>query len=183
MTEPLPTFRYHPDPIATGSIEPSTLSCVACKRARGHIYVGPVYGLLELREQLCPWCIADGSAHERFGCEFADRGGGIGGYGSWERPSTEILKEVALRTPGFSTWQGEQWYTHCGDAAALIAIVGWAELQSYGQEAIDAIAAETGYAGEDLTSYLQALDRDHGPTAYLFRCLHCDRYGGYSDSL
>jgi hypothetical protein len=42
MTEPLPSFRYHPDPVATGSIEPSDAVCRCCGRARGYIYAGPV---------------------------------------------------------------------------------------------------------------------------------------------
>jgi hypothetical protein len=35
------------------------------------------YGLRELRT-VCPWCKADGSAHEKFGVEFTDRAS-IGG--------------------------------------------------------------------------------------------------------
>ena len=30
MAEPLPTFRYHPDPIGTGSIAPTDEECEAC---------------------------------------------------------------------------------------------------------------------------------------------------------
>ena len=80
MQETLPTFRYHPDPIATGSIEASDTECVACKRARGHIYTGPVYSEEELDNLICPWCIADGTAHELFDAEFTDMAS-IGGGG------------------------------------------------------------------------------------------------------
>jgi hypothetical protein len=181
MTETLPAFRYHPDPVATGSIEPSPVRCFSCQRARGYIYVGPVYCRQDLHNLLCPWCIADGSAHTRFGCEFTDRGGGIGGYGDWDTPPDRVMDEVAYRTPGFTGWQQERWYTHCGDAAAFLGLVGWQELQSYGQQAVDAIARECGQQGDDLGAYLRALDRDGSPTAYLFRCLHCGDHGGYSD--
>jgi len=59
----LPVFRYHPDPIASGSVVASAAECVCCGEARGFIYTGPAYCEAELEEALCPWCIADGSAH------------------------------------------------------------------------------------------------------------------------
>jgi len=35
--------------------------------------------------------------------------------------------------------------------------------------------------GEDWQYYFGMLDRDGSPTAYVFQCLHCGRYLGYSD--
>ncbi|WP_030613282.1 CbrC family protein [Streptomyces sclerotialus] len=32
MSADLPTFRYHPDPLASGSIRESTETCVCCRR-------------------------------------------------------------------------------------------------------------------------------------------------------
>lgn len=40
---------------------------------------------------------------------------------------------------------------------------------------------ELGYEENDWAEYLAALDRDHGPTAYVFRCRKCQQLGGYSD--
>ncbi len=35
----LPTFKYHPDPLATGSVIESNVECVCCGQARGlHLY-------------------------------------------------------------------------------------------------------------------------------------------------
>jgi len=39
----LPKFKYHPDPIATGSVAESENICACCEQARGYIYSGPVY--------------------------------------------------------------------------------------------------------------------------------------------
>ena len=43
----LPSFRYHPDPIAdpiaTGSVVPSDTVCRCCGQACGYIYKGSVY--------------------------------------------------------------------------------------------------------------------------------------------
>lgn len=176
-----PSFRYHPDPIATGCVKRSEAVCRACGLARGLIYTGPVYGGEEdYDDAICPWCIADGSAHEKLGVEFAGASG-IGGNGVWEKVPAAVVEEVAFRTPCFIGWQEARWFTHCGDAAEFLAIVGRPELEAFGAEAVDAIREESGYEGERWEFYYRALDRDRGPTAYIFRCLHCGKLGGYSD--
>jgi uncharacterized protein CbrC (UPF0167 family) len=118
MAEALPTFRYHPDPVATGSVEASDAECPCCERARGHVYVGPVYAEDEL-VGLCPWCIADGSAAERLGAGFADVDGDV---------PDEVRTEIGERTPSFTGWQQERWLVHCGDACAFLGRMGQAEL-------------------------------------------------------
>lgn len=35
MSEPLPTFKYHPDPVKSGSIQESETECLCCERQRG----------------------------------------------------------------------------------------------------------------------------------------------------
>ncbi|WP_264169817.1 CbrC family protein [Burkholderia cepacia] len=41
----LPAFRYHPDPLATGSVIRSDARCVCCGDARGYVYAGPVHAV------------------------------------------------------------------------------------------------------------------------------------------
>lgn len=72
MTDLVPTFRYHPDPVASGSVRASPVPCRCCGLARGWLYTGPVYAEEALDEALCPWCIADGTAAARFGASFVD---------------------------------------------------------------------------------------------------------------
>ena len=109
--EDFPAFTYHPDPIATGAVVPSDVVCICCDRSRGYSYVGPVYSVQDLNEALCPWCIADGSAAAKLDASFADSfpliQAGI---------SSEIVNEVHLRTPGYASWQQEEWLSHCNDA-------------------------------------------------------------------
>ncbi len=184
MPPNLPEFVYHPDPIGSGVIEVSDKICVCCQQARGYIYTGPVYSTTDLHELLCPWCIADGSAHEKFGASFTDDVG-IGGYREWEPVSQEIVEIVAYRTPGFCGWQQERWWTHCADAAIFVGVIGYAELQHFGEPAMTeiatAISKETALTGDALEKYLKALSKDGSPTAYLFKCRHCSKYGAYSD--
>lgn len=176
----LPFFKYHPDPIATGSIEPSASPCLACGRETGFIYIGQPSAEEELIDAFCPWCIADGSAHEKFGAEFTDADS-IGGYGAWEEVAPDIIAEVSYRTPGFTGWQQEMWFTHCGDAGEFLGRAGRKELEGFGAEAIAAIKAEIGFDDTDWEDYFNSLDKDEDPTAYLFKCRHCGAFGGYSD--
>ncbi|WP_281168175.1 CbrC family protein [Sporichthya polymorpha] len=55
----LPVFRYHPDPVGTGSIEATEDTCEFCDLPRGWRYTANIYAEEEF-ETVCPWCIADG---------------------------------------------------------------------------------------------------------------------------
>jgi len=175
-----PKFKYHPDPIATGSIVQSSLECAACHSVRGWTYAGPIYGRFDEEPVLCPWCIADGTAHLSLGAEFIDPPA-VGGYGDWDSVPETVLEEVCFRTPSFSGWQQEKWYTHCHDAAEFVGPVGIVELKAIDPAAYQAIARESGFTGIELEDYMTRLDRDQGPTAYVFRCSVCGSFGGYSD--
>ena len=176
MSDALPEFPYHPDPVATGSVERSQATCRACGRARGFIYTGPVYAIEELDDSFCPWCIANGSAAGKFDAEFTDVGIGVP-----DDVPSDVLDAVARRTPGFMGWQQEHWLYHCGDAAAFLGRAGRTELDPY-PDALEMIREETGLAGDDAEEYLDALDKDGAPTAYLFRCRVCGAHVAYSDT-
>lgn len=176
----LPTFKYHPDPLGTGSIQPSDRVCDVCGQTRGYIYAGPVHAEKEFVDTFCPWCIANGGAHEKYNAKFVDTAG-VGGYGEWPIVPSEVMKEVTHRTPGFSGWQQERWFTHCDDAGEFLGPAGRAELEEFGIEALSAIQKEAGLSAGDWDNYLPCLDKKSGPTAYVFRCRHCGVLGGYSD--
>ncbi|MCP3477328.1 CbrC family protein [Bradyrhizobium sp. CCGUVB1N3] len=177
----LPVFRYHPDPIASGSIVASGAQCVCCDQRRGFIYTGPSYCEAELDEALCPWCIADGSAHETFDASFVDEA-----LFPDEIPR-EVVEEIAFRTPGFSGWQQEQWMACCCDAAAFIEPAGHAEIRARHPQLEGTlmmhIVHDHGLSGGAATRFLTSLNRDRGPTAYVFCCRHCDSKLAYIDCL
>ncbi len=178
----LPAFRYHPNPLDTGSVAPSDGTCRCCGNARGYIYAGPVYAEEDLDDAICPWCIADGSAADRFDATYTDADG-VGGYGAWDAVPAAVQDEVSRRTPGFSGWQQERWWTHCGDAAAFLGPAGHAELGTRWAGAVTSIQADIGFTGPNWEDYIASLRRDASPTAYVFQCRHCDALGGYSDFL
>jgi uncharacterized protein CbrC (UPF0167 family) len=177
----LPVFKYHPDPIASGSIKVSDGKCQACNEHRRFIYTGAVCSDRDLDDALCPWCIFDGTAHRVFGAEFVDPKA-VGDYGRWDSVPQSVIEEVCFRTPSFSGWQQERWYTHCGDAAEFVGAVGAVELRKLDPSLSKALAQESGFTGEKLAHYLDSLDKNVGPTAYAFRCRICGVWGGYSDT-
>lgn len=181
MIKALPEFRYHPDPVATGSLQASTTVCVCCDRSDGYVYTGPVYAEDEYVDEICPWCIADGTAHAKLDAEFTDLAG-VGDYGSWSKVSQEISEEVAFRTPGFAGWQQERWFTCCGDAAAFLGRAGYSDVAAHGMSTIEAVRHDLGWEdAPQWQGYLRSLHREQSPTAYLFQCLRCETVGGYSD--
>jgi uncharacterized protein len=171
----LPVFSYHPDPIVSGSILISDARCACCGQTRGFIYSGPA----DLEEALCPWCIANGSAHAKFDASFCDPAG----FSDSLPPAT--VEEIAYRTPGFSSWQQERWLSCCGDACAFMEPIGYAELLDRYPRLegllMMHIVHELGISGAAATRFLRALHRDDGPTAYVFACRHCDVQMGYID--
>jgi uncharacterized protein CbrC (UPF0167 family) len=179
VTEPLPAFPYHPDPLGTGSVVESDARCLACDQARGYIYTGPVHARQpELDGALCPWCIADGTAATRFDAHFVDVGWGVP-----DAVPRSVTEAIAARTPGFIAWQGERWLYHCGDGAAFLGLVGRRELEAY-PDALEMLrqeAIENGFSQDDVAEHLAGLRKDGDATAYLFQCRHCGSHLAYSD--
>lgn len=179
----VPTFRYHPDPVATGSAVPSQEPCDLCGRPAVLKYQGSIYG--RQARVLCLRCIADGTAAARLGdpdgrpAEFTDVGWGV----PKDVPPT-VVEEVSQRTPGFIGWQQERWLYHCADAAAFLGLVGWNDMKEL-PDAVASLRAELAELGIDVPEadeQISLLRRDGDFTGYLFRCLHCGVHLAYSDA-
>ena len=180
MADALPTFRYHPDPLTSGSVVESTTECACCHRARGYTYAGPVYSESDdLDDALCPWCIDDGSAHETFDATFVDS------EAFTEHVAPDTMRTVTERTPGYSAWQSERWPVCCRDATAFVAPLGIDELRASHRELEGAVMSyivyQLGISGGAATRMLESLTTDGSPTVYLFRCLACEQYHVHVD--
>jgi uncharacterized protein CbrC (UPF0167 family) len=179
----LPLFRYHPDPLASGSIVASSAVCRCCDTSRGAVYVGPVYADVEpddlLEDALCPWCIADGRAHARYDATFVDS------EAFYEEVSDAVRAEICERTPGFNAWQSERWPSCCDEPAAFVGPAGIAQVRQQFPRLEGALMShivyECGISGGAATRLLEQLDRDRSPTAFTFRCLHCEGMPVYVD--
>lgn len=171
----LPHFRYHPDPLATGSIKESDAICPCCGEARGFAYSGTFYSTEDV-SNLCPWCIASGAAIKKFGGSFIDAG--------LEGLPAEVVNEVSAHTPAFSSWQDSQWWQHCGDAGAFVGYSGEVELShSQIEELIEELQTSGyGLSANEWREYFREVQPNSSLAVYVFRCLHCGRTGGYADS-
>lgn len=164
----LPVFRYHPDPLATCAVERRPIECACCGLARGFVYVQPVYATTDLDEKLCPWCIADGSAAAKLGASFSDAAPLIAAG-----LSQETVEEVTLRTPGYSSWQQEEWLAHCNDACEFH---GDATVEDV-EDASEATRADWrehyGLTEKDWKRHTQDYEPAGDSAFYKFVCRHC----------
>ena len=51
-------FKYHPNPLETGSVEEADSRCTYCGTVTGYIYIGPVFAEDKLDDCICPRDIA-----------------------------------------------------------------------------------------------------------------------------
>lgn len=169
----LPVFRYHPHPVATGSVVESEFVCRCCREARGYIYTALVYGESSLRNAVCPWCIADGSAAQKFDIVFSD-----------EHPlakagiAPEIREEVTQRTPGFVTWQQEVWLTCCNDACEFHGDAARVELKGLEGDTLSEILRSWSWSkcsAEDWRRFVDRYQPGGEAAVYKFMCRHCGK--------
>ena len=163
----LPSFRYHPDPVASRVLKPSGEVCPCCDGRRGWAYLGPWYSLEEC-DGLCPWCIASGDAHDRFDVAFGESEALEAGAGS------AAVDELLHRTPWHFVAQQEPWPVHCGDFCALVGKLDPEDFPGLRERLgpdLAFIQKRLGVERDDLERYLMM---ESSPLyAHLFRCLDC----------
>lgn len=165
----LPEFKYNPNAVKLGIIKKEKTTCPVCEQARDYVYQGPFYSVEDV-EGICPWCIKDGSAANKYNGEFQD----AASCDEVDRP--EYIIELTKRTPGYSGWQQERWLSHCGDFCALQSYVGWAEIKDFQEELSDdlsEIRSDHGLTQGELEKYLVNNGSMQG---YLFKCIHCGKH-------
>ncbi|MDJ0976878.1 MAG: CbrC family protein [Planctomycetota bacterium] len=174
--KPLPHFTYHPDPIATGAVEPCDEPCPACGEVRGLAYAGAALGLDD-HEHICPWCIADGSAHAKLDVEFVDA------HPHLAQLPAEIAEEVTQRTPGYISWQQEEWLVCCGDACVFYGDAPAEELRALDENGLERLARTAYFPLKDLPEILESYAPVGSVSFYKFVCRHCGatHYGGDCD--
>lgn len=168
MTEPLPQFQYHPDPVLTGMVAESNKPCVCCMRNRGFIYRGPAYATGDYEDSFCPWCIADGSAAQKFDVSFVD-----------DHPlrqakvSEQVVVTLTTRTPGYRSWQTDEWLCHCGDAAAYCGDASVEEVASMSPKEKSRFLKRYVLDEEEWEEIRPDYRQGGDPGIYRFQCLHC----------
>jgi uncharacterized protein CbrC (UPF0167 family) len=176
-SEGLPSFKYHPFPLGTGSIEASDAVCECCGQARGYAYAAAVYATQSV-DVVCPWCIADGSLGRKFDATLVD-----------DHPllsaglATAIVDEVTRRTPGYISWQQESWIACCDDACEFHGDAPRSDMRGLDESGLASLSAESGFSVEDLRSIIRHYEPGGSPAFYKFVCRHCRgvRYNGDCD--
>lgn len=112
----LPVFPYHRDPVASGSIVLSEAACQCCGRKRVAMYRGRI---LQLVDAICPWCIADGSAFDKFDATFIEAEFGDANSNPIAMPE-HYRRDVFGRTVGFSVNNPITWWVHCDEPAEYV---------------------------------------------------------------
>lgn len=178
----MPDFPYHPDPIKTETFVSSSDTCECCGWATGLIYRGPIR--FKSRKQpvskLCPTCIEDGSAAEKFDVTFCDEIIG-------DDVPPQVAKQIMQRTPGFPSWRTTKWIAHCHDAAAFVGPYGWRGLRELDNLQLVTSLRENhddDFDDHEWERVSSSLHRDRGgATAMVFKCRHCEQLLGYVDEL
>ena len=164
-----PKFRYFPDPLGAGSFEQSDQDCECCGLNRGLLFTGAIYSANEI-ESVCPWCIASGELERKFGATLNDdhplRVAGL---------PDKIIHEVTSRTPGYISWQQDEWLACCQDACEYHGEPSQEELDNLSEEGIQSIAKETGFALEVVRNRILHPDQNQGMAFYKFICRHCNK--------
>lgn len=164
----LPSFKYHPDPIATGAVIVQDATCICCRLLVDHVYTASAYTVNEIRGKICPWCISDGSAANRLSVEF------LPPYAvqMCNVPDT-VVDEVVRRTPGYHSWQEEAWIGHCNDACAYLGCATPDQCSNATPEAVDRFAESLGIGSEEARDTLMKYNQYQEISIHRFLCLHC----------
>ena len=165
-------FKYHPHIYTDEILVHGEGVCQCCGRTISE-YVESVYTSADV-DCICLSCIHDGSAAAKFNAEFVQ----------YAEPVSDPQKrdELFKRTPGYMSWQGENWLACCDDYCAYLGPVGIEELEKLGikDEVLKDYAEQVpSYPLDVVNEYLR---RDGDLTGYLFRCLHCGKYRLYVDA-
>lgn len=162
------TFKYNPNAyeldIFFKAEEGELPVCECCGRQTEYSYER-IYAVEEVN-CLCPECIASGKAAEKFNGTF------IQGAEDDKVDDPEKQRELYERTPGYLSWQGEEWLACCGDYCAFVGYAGIDKLNEMGiaDEVLEKF-------DEDTKEFLRETLSENGSICgYLFRCLHCGKY-------
>lgn len=172
----LPHFKYHPNVYELDLFEEEQGECSICLQGRSLRYEGPFYSI-EDPEYICPWCIADGSAAEKYNGEFNDYCGieGVSPNPNDPEPTiqSELLDEICLKTPGYHSWQQGEWQSHCNEPCVFL---GYADTDSI-QPFYDEIKEELIESGQNYSlEMLNNISKDGHVVGYLFQCAQCGKH-------
>lgn len=171
--EKLPQFKYSPNAYEIGVFEQEEGTCSICNQERELRYTGSFYSV-ETPDYICPWCIEDGSAAQKYKGEFNDFAG-IEGASLDEKAliPKELSLQASERTPSYISWQQEEWMSHCSEPCAFIGYADGETIKPIIDELKPDIEERFGY---DVDFVLENLTKDGSMVGYLFQCVNCGKH-------
>lgn len=171
----LPKFKYSPNAYKLDLFEAVEGICSVCNEKRQIKYKCSFYSV-EAPEYICPWCIANGKAAEKYDGDFNDYCGieGVSPDADAPEPTIprEMLLEVCTKTPSYFSWQQEVWLSHCNEPCAFI---GYADSLII-QPLINELKDDIENIGLPIKFFTDGITKDGDLGAYLFQCVKCKQH-------
>jgi uncharacterized protein CbrC (UPF0167 family) len=171
----LPKFKYNPNVCKIDVFKKEEGICSVCGEKRNIKYTGAFYSIKK-PEYICPFCIANGKAAEKYNGEFNSYCTieGVSPDPADPEPTIpkEMLLEVSQRTPGYNSWQETVWLSHCNEPCAFIDYADGETIKPF----IDELEEDIEGNGYNKEQILEWLSKDGSLTGYLFQCLHCGKH-------
>lgn len=181
----LPEFPFHPNVYLLGLFDRVTGSkCTCCKEDSEYLYKGPFYTEYD-DVKVCPWCISDGRASEKYNGVFQSSVDYKGttlmvSYDSESRDymylrNDEIVEPITddnlntllFRTPSYVAWQEPHWMSHCGELCIFMGYLEIDELEGMREKLQEDISKYESMYGTGIRN----LALSGG--LYLFQCTAC----------
>ena len=168
MSQELPIFKYFADPVSEGVFKQQSFVCPVCEKSREWAYIASFYARYK-EKPICPWCISDGSASQKFDGQFQEdvQDGYI--------ENQEFMDELLHRTPGFSTWNPVAWPILDEDFGIYLGTVGWEEIED--RKLVEKLLEDPFIFQEhQKLKILEFLTKNGNPLGHLFKSLHSERH-------
>ena len=169
----LPKFKYHPNLYSLDIVTFEKGVCQCCQK-EVDAFITSMYSPEEI-ECICLECVKSGEAAEKFEGDFID---------SFESRINDEnkIEELCKKTPGYYSWQGENWLVCCDDFCEFIGYTNTEELNELGitdvvfKDYIEKNDNSDEDYSKKLEYYKDNLKKGGFMSGYLFRCSHCGKY-------
>lgn len=166
MEKALPTFTYVSEKYAHKIFKKNTVKCDSCQQTSDYVYTGPIYMPGDTEPTLCPQCIHDGSAAKKYRASFNE----IDGRGL----ETSIRNAVCKKTPGYSSWQDQNWATHCHDACVYHGDASEKDVAEASEQTRAQWMEYYDMQEDDWSHFMKDYRPDGDQGVYKFICRHCN---------